>query len=476
MKKELLLAASVAMFSALNAATIDKVVIRQQWPWSTDVKVEYRIAGVSDPVDITVEAYDGDKPLDSAKLASSMKGDLFGIAKDNFYSFTIDPVKAFGKSDIAVMNFNVRLSVTPSAANMTDVLYKIVDLNSGAVTDVRRADFYGGKYGSFETSYSAIKDGFSTGLQDVLIWTDVTNNPIYKTDFLVLRHIPASSWGPWTMGAKREDDGGSSKPSSLASGEKLIKLTQDFYIGVFPVTQAQCKKIWGTSGVYYIDETIYGDCSYKPATGLQWWKVRSLSTRADSKTQSPESDSFCGKLSAKTNSKLSFDLPTEAQWEFAARGGMMDSVLYSGAMWQGSSIHELAWNSQNILTTQTDISSGNAGYDSVQTVSVGRKYPNAFGLYDTLGNVREFCRDYSNDAPYATNGNEGEPELNPMGIDCNEAASGTGSSSSYKKHIARGGTYEQDRLYSTLRSRFSLHENEQNGDLGFRVICTVNQD
>ena len=200
MKRSSVFIAAVAAFSVLNAAIIDKVIVRQQWPWSTDVKVEYRITGVDSPVDISVAAYDGEKPLDSAKLASSMKGDLFGITEDNFYSFTIDPVKAFGKNDIAVMNFNVRLSTTPSADNMTDVLYKIVDLNSGAVTDVRRADFYGGKYGSFETSYSAIKEGFTTDLQDVLIWTDVTNNPIYKTDFLVLRHIPASSWGPWTMG------------------------------------------------------------------------------------------------------------------------------------------------------------------------------------------------------------------------------------------------------------------------------------
>ena len=173
---------SAATAFLLQATTIDQVIVRQQWPWSTDVKVEYRVTGVTSPVDIQVAAYDGDKALDSAKLASSIKGDLFGIEKDNYYSFTIDPVKAFGKTDIAVMNFNVRLSTTASAANMTDVLYKVVDLNSGAVTDIRRADFYGGKYGSFETSYSAIKEGFSTDLEDVLIWTEVTNNPIYKTD------------------------------------------------------------------------------------------------------------------------------------------------------------------------------------------------------------------------------------------------------------------------------------------------------
>ena len=97
---------------ALHAATVDQVIVRQQWPWSTDVKVEYRVTGVTEPVDISVAAYDGDTPLDSARLNEAMKGDRFGIVKDGYGSFTIDPVKAFGTSEIAVMNFNVRLSLT----------------------------------------------------------------------------------------------------------------------------------------------------------------------------------------------------------------------------------------------------------------------------------------------------------------------------------------------------------------------------
>ena len=186
---------------SLHAATVDEVIVRQQWPWSTDVKVEYRISGVTAPVNISVAAYDGDTPLDSSKLAASMKGDLFGIAKDCYGSFTIDVTNAFGTASLAIMNFNVRLTLTASAANMADVLYKVVDLDSGAVTDITRADFYGNKYGSFETNFTAIASDFTTSLKDVLIWTEVTNNPIYKTDKLVMRKIPAASWGTWLMGA-----------------------------------------------------------------------------------------------------------------------------------------------------------------------------------------------------------------------------------------------------------------------------------
>ncbi|MBQ3097503.1 MAG: SUMF1/EgtB/PvdO family nonheme iron enzyme, partial [Kiritimatiellae bacterium] len=397
------------------------------------MKVEYRITGVESPVDITVTAYDGDRPLDSAKLASSMKGDLFGIANDNYYSFSIDPVKAFGKSNIAVMNFNVRLSTTASAANMTDVLYKIVDLNSGAVTDVRRADFYGGKYGAFETSYSAIKEGFSTDLQDVLIWTGVTNNPIYKTDFLVLRHIPASSWGPWKIGAYGGgNSAGSSQGNMSPSGvEHLVQLTEDYYIGVFPITQAQHMKIYGTYGRAFTNASEYADHQYKPASGVKWFNVRSYTGRGvDSKTQPPESGSFCGLLSTKTG--FSFDLPTEAQWEFAARGGVTNSSLYSNAIWDGVSIDELGWSEGNVLASD-QVTAGNAGYESAQTVPVGRRYPNAFGLYDMCGNVMEYCLDYSDGFTYKVP--ENPPALDPKGVDMTNAKV---SNAGYKYHVMRG--------------------------------------
>lgn len=468
MKRRSVFIAAVAAFSVLNAATIDKVIIRQQWPWSTDVKVEYRITDVDSPVDISVAAYDGEKPLDSAKLASSMKGDLFGITEDNFYSFTIDPVKAFGKNDIAVMNFNVRLSTTPSAANMTDVLYKIVDLNSGAVTDVRRADFYGGKYGSFETSYSAIKEGFTTDLQDVLIWTDVTNNPIYKTDFLVLRRIPASSWGSWTIGTCGEGVGTSQGNMSPTDLEHLVQLTEDYYIGVFPITQAQHMKIYGTYGRAFTNVADYADHLYKPASGIKWFNVRSYTNRGvDSKTQPPEDGSFCGLLSAKTG--LAFDLPTEAQWEFAARGGVTNNSLYSNSEWEASAIDELAWSADNVLAS-SQTSTGNAGYESAQTVAVGRRYPNAFGLYDTCGNVMEFCLDYSDGYSYKVP--EIQPVLNPKGVEMTEAKV---SQSGYKYHVMRGGSYKKERRYLTTRSRFSDHENNNADDYGFRIICTVNE-
>ena len=446
------------MFSAataflLQAATVDQVIVRQQWPWSTDVKVEYRVTGVTGPVDIEVQAFAGETALDSAKLASSMKGDLFGIEKDNYYSFTIDPVKAFGKTDIAIMDFNVRLTTRESAANMTDVLYKVVDLNSGAVTDIRRADFYGGKYGSFTTNFSDfVINGVAceTDFKDVLIWTEVTNNPVYKTDFLVLRHIPASAWGPWMMDAGAN---GQSDPSALTSAEQqhLVQLDADYYAGVFPVTQAQYEKIVGNYGKAFTNATLYSDHRFKPVSGLDW----SLGNRG------------AVLFTEKTAGKLLFSLPTEAQWEFAARGGVTNNTLFSKAAgWGLGTLRGIAWSSENIRSSQN--TAVNAGYDEAQTVAVGRLAPNGFGLYDTLGNVLEACSDFSADSTYVWP--DDEIVHNPLGVAQENAAA---TEQGIKKHIFRGGSIDNARTYSTLRSRLSVGAYTQNIDFGFRVICTV---
>ena len=115
-----------SIFNSLYGATIMQVIVRQQWPWSTDVKVEYQLEGVdaSHPVDLAVTAYNGDTPLSTANLASSITGDLYGITEE-FGEFYIDPIAAFGSERIAMTKFKVKLAVSESAANINEVMYKV---------------------------------------------------------------------------------------------------------------------------------------------------------------------------------------------------------------------------------------------------------------------------------------------------------------------------------------------------------------
>ena len=119
--------------ASLGAAQIDEVIVRQQWPWSTDVKVEYKISGVSAPVDVGVKVYDGEDEIVSENLARSLKGDIYGISTNGIGTIIIDPVKAFGTARKVMANFKVELVPSDSPANMCEVLYKVYDLEDGAV-------------------------------------------------------------------------------------------------------------------------------------------------------------------------------------------------------------------------------------------------------------------------------------------------------------------------------------------------------
>ena len=148
----------------LPAAVIEQVLVRQQWPWSTDVKIEYRISGLdgSTPVDIVVTAYDGAVPLDSSRLAASLSGDVYGIVANGVGTILLDPIRAFGTEKAAIADFNVELAVKASAANVDEVLYKVVDLNTGSVSDIRRRDFLNGRCGAYETDYGRFGMGFES--------------------------------------------------------------------------------------------------------------------------------------------------------------------------------------------------------------------------------------------------------------------------------------------------------------------------
>ena len=135
-----LITAATAVFAAFVAfaADVSDVIVRQQWPWSTDIKVEFKLTNVTTPVTVNVEASDGDTPLDTTNLKNAITGDLWGISQSGVYTFKIDPKIAFGEERNAVGDFKVRLSLTdePTA---DDILYKIVDLTKNNTwTDVRR--------------------------------------------------------------------------------------------------------------------------------------------------------------------------------------------------------------------------------------------------------------------------------------------------------------------------------------------------
>ena len=429
-------ALTAAMATAAFAATVDQVVVRQQWPWSTDVKVEYRITGVTTPVDVSVTVFNGNVQLNVPDLESAITGERYGISQSGAYTFTIDPVKAFGTGRIAIGEFKVRLTLSDSAANIGETLYKIIRIADGNCTDVTRADLLNGKYGACETDYRKIYSTY-TNLPDVVIWTGVTNNIAYKTTHIVMRKIKCKDI-QWTMG------GDTNVADTATAPACQVVLTNNFWIGVFPLTVGQWKEAdANTTGrtISYGEYPANTNECVATATYLSSFRGAATKVNFPQNRHSVVSDSLCGRLRALTG--YDFEIPTEAQWEFAARGGVYLQTLYTGETPTSDATARVAWYD------------GNAG-------KVGSKYcwhpvgslnPNAYGLYDMLGTVAEAMLNRFYD--YDTANVSYEPEGGDTGV------------AVWRSYTIYNG-YARMRLNARLRDKSG--ELANNGHRGARLI------
>ena len=425
----------------LSAATIDQVIVRQQWPWSTDVKVEYRLSGVTSPVDVkVVEAYDGSTALDVSRINAAASGDVYGVSSSGTWSFRIDVDQAFDKTQSALGDFRVRLGVSESSAQMTETLYKIVDMTTTpyAVTDVTRADLLNGKYGTYETSCAAIGVSNST-VTDVLVWTGVTND-VYKTDKLVLRKIPAKGQS-FSMGtATNHVD---SWRATLAN-ETLhtVSFTNDFYAGVFELTQKQFRNIMGYGSGNHVGEKL-------PAETIAYTTLRGSDVDWPTTGSTLGADSLLAKLRKNANGVLQFDLPTEAMWEYACQAGTAPYYVNNGSddcASQTEGLGAVGWYTQN---------------SSNETHEVGLKAPNAWGLYDMHGNVMEWCLDWM-----FTGTRPDDAVTDPVG-----ATSGT-------TRITRSGYYGTYGNFCRTQSLYTQYKpTTGNSVTGARIFCRIpNED
>jgi len=161
--------------------------------------------------------------------------------------------------------------------------------------------------------------------------------------------------GMFEMGATEEQQ-------SKEKDEKpvhWVKITKPYYIGETEVTQALWEAVMGSNPSTFIDPE-------KPVEGISWSDAQRFITRLNSMTE------------------LNFAMPTEAQWEYAARGGHKAMLKrYSGS----DDPDQVGWHKAN---------SGNRLHP------VKELAPNELGAYDMSGNVWEFCMDYKQEYPKET--------------------------------------------------------------------------
>lgn len=139
-----------------------------------------------------------------------------------------------------------------------------------------------------------------------------------------------------------------------------VEMKKPYYIGKYEVTQGEWKKVMGNNPSYFQGDKVTDDADKHPVDSVTW---------ADART-------FVKKLNALEKTKL-YRLPTEFEWEYAGRAGGAGQVPWND-------IRAQAWEQGGTSNTAA-------------THLVGTKVPNAWGLYDMLGNVWEWVDDYYND-------------------------------------------------------------------------------
>ncbi len=258
------------------------------------------------------------------------------------------------------------------------------------------------------------------GVKDVVV-------PLKKESFTGIVDLPGGvklemvkiPAGSFTMGSPEGEDGRFSDEE-----QHRVTLSKEFWLGKFEVTQEEYEALMGTN-----PSSKKG--TRHPVENVSWNDV----------------DAFCKKLNeyyrGKMPSGYRFDLPTEAQWEYACRAGTTTAFSYGNA------------SDADKMNFDGNYPYGGGGKEVYRqkTVDVGSLgYKNAFGLYDMHGNVYEWCRDWY-DYDYYSKSPTSDPQGPTIG----------------SLRVCRGGGWDHDARDCRSVDRNGYAPTDRSSHLGFRL-------
>jgi formylglycine-generating enzyme required for sulfatase activity len=202
------------------------------------------------------------------------------------------------------------------------------------------------------------------------------------------------------------------KESALEKQHK-VTISRPFYMGKYELTQAQFQKVTGANPSISKGDDL-------PVHNVSW----------------QEAQDYCEKLGKQVKRRV--QLPTEAQWEYACRAGTTTAYHSGNTI---ADLDKVGWHN------------GNSGG---KLHAGGKKMPNAWGLYDMHGNVREFVRDYWDGTPL-------EDATDPTGPKVGDA----------KNHVVRGGAYTANAAL-VLNCRAATRKPTESLKItGFRIMVAL---
>jgi len=206
----------------------------------------------------------------------------------------------------------------------------------------------------------------------------------------------------------------------------------DFYIGKYDVTQGLYKRVMGTNPSYNKDDPNL------PVEKVSWYDAVGFCNKLSEQDGLQKVYTINGTNVSCNWSASGYRLPTEAEWEYAAKGGLAAATLVPDAIYAGSNnIDQVAWYKDN---------SGGRMHP------VGQKAPNALELYDMSGNVWQWCWDWYGN--YST----AAAQTNPSG-----ASSGV-------HRIVRGGSWYDDGRALRSAIRDDEFPGGRTSNIGFRLV------
>ena len=418
MRKLIAAAAVAASAMAADASSITIDSVTQRWPWNNKVDITYTVSGGQDVAAGVFARIEFTANIAGTEYLIDGVHDVGASASDGTHTVTWTlPVGV--KSDSCTMTAKLLSADNPSGDD-----YMVIDLTttSGNVT-----------YEGLLAAQQASNERYNTA--------------DYKTDKLVLRKVPR--WADHSqlpnavsissLAGYPTGDSANYSSGNNANSSTTWTTAKDYYIGVFPVTQYQYQKLYGSNPSGNKTTIAGNEVTHRPVEQVSWDALRLSTTAPTSSIPAVASNSgtFFQRLNYMTGNQYGFDLPTEVMFEIAERAGATTTYYWG-----------------NTMEPNYVVCSGNSGSS---TVAVGSRLPNAWGLYDTAGNVWEWCLDDQVNGNLTARTDAFTPAWASGASRCDRGGGtwGNASSEAYFRASYRN-SYYSSRGYSRLGFRVSM--------------------
>ena len=408
---------------ASDGVTIDVTKAQQRYPWNGLVDIDY-----------TIKRDQGESALDPAKHSVRIS-----VVNCAVTPAVTNIAHVFRQGAIPVSDGTHRVTWDANAEGVNfksqDVKvfaevvhyaekYMVIDVSGGPNTNCYPVTYL---HGAPEGGFNRDED-----------------KDEYKGNKIVLRLIPP---GSFVMGSPTTEPGRTD--TAAREVQHAVAITKPFYIGVFEVTQKQYKNVMNAD-----PSAAKGD--YHPVEKVKYTDIRGTTDGAKwPQANSVDATSFMGKLRAKCKEwdgeayakdvEGLFDLPTDAQWEYACRAGAT-TPFNNGEPCANNAALDAQLKKLGAYKSNMN-----------KHVEVGNYASNAWGLYDMHGNVWEWCLDWFK----ADVQNIENPSVDPVG-----AAAGS-------HRVGRGGSWYDDARNCRSACRDINAPTTASSAIGFRLSRTL---